>query len=442
MNLKEQLKAALKRAGELASKSELSEDETNEALELAKSIPDLREKIKRQDEAAAALKSLAADDDAAGDAAGDQAGGAGAGDGAKSGGARTAPRDEALHVKTFGTEFVNSKSYQDFRKAFPSGLGDGTPFDSGRVKVGNMADYFASRKAPLTVDVGRVQPIRMPAVDQVDRDRLTFLDLVTRGSTGGNFEYVQITGVTRNAAIVAESTGGTGTTAADGFKPTSEMTTALADAKVYTYADGYDVTNQLLSDAPAMATYMNTELAYSLDWVVEDKLLNGTGLNGEPKGILNTTGVQQQEYTAGVDPFDDASAMAFIKGVRKGITKVTRLPGGTVQAIVLSPEMDEAIDLLQDANDRFYGGGPFQSGPQTLWGRPRVVSERLAGTDALLGDFRQVALLDREGLSVQAFNQHKDYAQRNMVYVRAELRAAQVIWKPNRLALVTPAAGV
>ena len=435
MNLKAQLEAALKRARELAGKSDLSDAELEEASALPGQIADLRDRIKKHDAASAALKSIADDDGDEGDeGAGDGdegAGGAGAGGGAKAGGAHASPRAERLLVKSFGTEFVKSKSYQDFMKSFPAGLGEGTPFDSGRVPIGSMGDYFAGRKATLTVDVGRVQPIRMPTVDLVDRDRLTFLDLIARGNTAGNFEYVQVTGVTRGAAIVAEGE----------LKPTSDMATALADAKVYTYADGYDVTNQLLSDAPAMASYMNTELAYSLDWVIEDKLLNGTGINGQPKGILNTTGVQQQNYVAGTDPFDEVSTMAFIKGVRRAITKITRLPGGTVTAVVVSPEMDEAIDLLQDANDRFFGGGPFQSGPQTLWGRPRVTSERITGTDALLGDFKQVALLDREGLSVQAFNQHKDYAQRNMVYVRAELRAAQVIWKPNRLALVTPGAG-
>jgi hypothetical protein len=39
-----------------------------------------------------------------------------------------------------------------------------------------------------------------------------------------------------------------------------------------------------------------------------------------------------------------------------------------------------------------------------------------------------------------ALNQHADYARRNLVYVRAELRAEQVIWKPNRLIVVSPEA--
>ncbi|MFI2216532.1 phage major capsid protein [Rhodococcus sp. NPDC019627] len=438
MDPRKELAAKLKRVAELKKKAAedgytFTPEEVAEIGTLDAEVKSLRADIERLDAAEAALKAIAdepADDD--GDQGGDEPG-------RKSGGAQTRPRFEGAVVTAFGQKFIESERYKAFQKAFPSGPGNGSPIDIGRVKVGSMADWYAGRKAGLTTDIANIQPIRMPTVDLVDRNRLTFLDLVSRGRTAGNFEYVQITGVTRNAAIVAESVDDTGTTPATGLKPLSDMQTDVADAKVYTYADGYDVTNQLLADAPAFATYMNQELAYSLDNVVEDKLLNGTGVSGEPKGILSTTGVQEQTYTAAAG-IDDAAAMAFVKAARRAITKVTRLPGGTVDAIVLSPEMDEAIDLLQDANERFFGQGPFNAGPTTLWGRPRVTSERLVDTNAILGDFKQVALLDREGLSVMAFNQHKDYAQRNRTYVRAELRAAQVIWKPNRLVVIKPAA--
>lgn len=443
MGPRARLKAALEQVAALKAKRakdagyEFTAEEVKSITDLDAEIKELRTEIERSDAAEAALKSIADADADAGDS-GDQGAGDQAGGGRKVGGAKVSDRFDGRVVEAFGQKFIDSDRYQAFRKAFPSGVGAGSPIDIGRVKVGSMAEYFAGRKASLTSDIGQIQPIRMPMLDMVDRNRLTLLDLISRGQTGGNFEYVQVTGVNRNASIVAEATDDQGTTPATGLKPTSDMTTDLADAKVYTYADGYDVTNQLLADAPAFATYMNQELKYSLDSVIEDKLLNGTGVSGEPMGILSTTGVQQQDYVAGAGAFDDVSAMAFIKAARKAMTKVTRLQGGKVDAVLLSPEMDEAIDLLQDANDRFYGGGPFNAGPQTLWGRPRVTSERLTGTDALIGDFKQVALLDREGLSVLAFNQHKDYAQRNMVYVRAELRAAQVFWKPNRMVLVTP----
>lgn len=337
----------------------------------------------------------------------------------------------------FGTRFIKSDAYKAFQRQYPTGVGSGSPVSIGRVKLGTMKEWAAQRKATLTSGLGLVQDVRMPTVDLVDRNRLTLLDLISRGQTSGNFEYVQVTAVTRNAAIVPEATGPSDSAA---LKPLSDMTTTLADAKVFTYADGYDVTNALLADAPAFASYMENELSYSLDNVVEDKLLNGSGVSGNPTGILATSGVQSVDYTAAAVGADglptDVTAKAFIRAARIAILNLVRLPGGTVQAVLLSPEMDAAIDLIQDAQERYYGNGPFGQGPGTLWGRPRVVSERLVDTTGLLGDFRQVALLDREGLSVLAFNQHKDYAQRNMTYVRAELRAAQVIWKPSRLAVV------
>jgi hypothetical protein len=40
-------------------------------------------------------------------------------------------------------------------------------------------------------------------------------------------------------------------------------------------------------------------------------------------------------------------------------------------------------------------------------------------------------------MSVLAFNQHKDYAQRNLTYLRAEFRALQLIRQPAKLAVVS-----
>ena len=142
--------------------------------------------------------------------------------------------------------------------------------------------------------------------------------------------------------------------------------------------------------------------------------------------------MQELTYTA------SEGVMDIIKAVRRAKTRIARV-GGVSTAVLLNPEDVEEIDLLQDAQKRFYGQGPFGTGPGTLWAVPVVGSEKITKGQALIGDFKQVQLLDHEGLSVVAFNQHKDYAQRNMVYVRAELRGGVVIWRPNRLALVKTA---
>lgn len=416
MNLRAQRKALLDEAAKLAKAAadegrEFTDDEVTRIDAIKSEVDDLNEKIKKADEAEASIKALAdldPEDQVLDDVD-----------------VNVDPSQPRKAKGRFGETFVKSPEFEKFRKDYPSGVGNGSVVNIGRVKAGTMAEWMAHRKGLTTADA-HVPNIRMPLVDQVDRDRLTLLDLISRGTTGGNFEYLQVIGVDRGAAVVPESTIHTegeneGEWDDAGLKPLSNITTELADAKVFTYADGYEVTNQLLSDAPALASYLNNELDYSLDNVVEHYLLNGTGSNGQPKGLLATTGVQQQ-------PFDTD----MVTTVRKAITRVTRL-GGSVTAVLMSPEDDEAWDLLKDGQQRYYGQGPFGSGPGTAWGRPRAVSERLSPGQVIAGDFRQIALLDREGLSIQAFNQHRDYAQRNLTYVRAELRAAQVIWRPNRL---------
>ncbi|WP_086746199.1 phage major capsid protein [Streptomyces scabiei] len=426
MTLREKLQALLKEVADIVAKAreenrDFTDDEVTRINELKTETDEVEAKVTAADQAQAAAAAMAGKAAAATPKP-------------PAGQLQVKDRQEAGDAATLGERFVKSTLYSEFRKQHPSGLGQGSAVDIGRIKVGTMKEWLGGRKAtasPLQVALGHVQPVRMPMVDQVDRDNLTILDLITRGEADGPFEYLQVTGVTRNAAVVPdEILPGDAT-----VKPTSTIQTELADAKPYTYADGYDVTNALLSDAPALATYMNSELEYSLDNVIEDKLLNGLGTGGDPKGILHTTGVQELTYSPG------ANAMAQVKAIRQAITRITTLPGGNVTACLMSPEDDEAWDLLQDTTDRFMGQGPFGQGPSTSWGRARALSQRLAPGTVILGDWRQVALLDVEGLSILAFNQHKDYAQRNLVYVRAELRAEQVIWKPNRLIVVKPAGG-
>lgn len=335
----------------------------------------------------------------------------------------------AVKGTSLGERFTKGAGYVALRKMAEElgGLGRNANINIQPTRVGSLKEFMAARKgAALTTDLAHVQNVRLPMIDQVDRPELTLLDLISRGTTGGAFEYLQIISITRNTAIIPENTGDD---VADTIKPESTFTTALADAKVFDYADGYTVTNQLLQDDQALASYLNSEFRYSFDAVLAEKLLNGSGTNGEPKGLLNTSGVQELEYTAGTKV-----ALSLIEAVRQSITKLRR---ATNLSVLVSPEDAEAIDLLRDSSERFYGQGPFGIGPETLWGRKRVVSDQLAQGQTIVGDFSQMALLDRSGLSVQAFNQHKDYAARNLTYVRAELRAAQAIWRPAHFVVVS-----
>ena len=317
-----------------------------------------------------------------------------------------------------GERFVKSDGYQGFRKSLGvSGeISDGTPINIRSV-VGK-ADVLHTDSASLV-------PAPQFTEDAVYRAPRTLLSMVTRGTTDATYlPYRQVIEKASSAAIVAEATTTDGKDAAGGLKPLSKLTTAPAEAKVYTYADGLEVTTQELKDDGAIAAIIDSMLAENLEIELERVLINGTGTGIEPKGILATTGVQNVAFNTDM-----------VTSVRKGLTKLQSV-GVTPTALLLNPEDEEAWDLLKGTDGHFLGAGPFAVGPASAWGVPRIASVAVPKGKAIMGDFRTVQLLDRDPLEIVAFNQHKDYAQRNLVYIRAERRAMQLIRKPAALAVI------
>jgi HK97 family phage major capsid protein len=317
---------------------------------------------------------------------------------------------------TLGERFVKSEAFREFRKGHPSGVGSGTPIRIEAKGVGTF-DELIGRKATLTTDTGSPAATREPGLRNylpVD-EPLTFLDLITTGSTNVSYsEYRQVVSETDNAAIVAEGD----------LKPLSDMTTDTAESKAFTYADGFDITNQTLADDGALAAFMESRIRRHVLGVVEDKILNGAGAGTEPTGILNTTGTLAQAFATDV-----------ITTLAKAVEKFEANNGNSaLQAIVMNPADIWALRLLKDSNGNYQLGNPLQQGLiPTPWGAPLVRSNKVAAGSALVGRFDSVNFLTLEALNVLAFNQHKDYAQRNMVYVRAELRGRQLFYAPREV---------
>lgn len=333
------------------------------------------------------------------------------------------PADEAIELGglSIGEKFAKSPGYRAFMKAHPAGVGSGTPIHVEAKGIGGLADLGIGVKAPgatITTASGQAVPAqlypgyRSTLIDQ----RITFLDLITTGTTTSSWiEYAQIVSENDNAAIVDEGA----------LKPLSDLATDKADAKAFTYADGFDITNQTLADEGALAAYMQTRLTWHLRNKLEDVLLNGNGI-ADPKGILNTTGTDATPFrTDVITTLGDA--LAYLEGIQV-----------EPQAIVMNPADLWSLRLLREngATGAYLNGNPFQqSGNLTPFGVPLVPSSRVAAGTAVVGNFSGVQLLMREGLSITAFNQHKDYAQRNMTYVRAELRALQFIYAPREITI-------
>lgn len=396
MSLQQERNDAFARAKAIADKAQsegrgLTADENEEIISLRKKTDDLTARIAKEHEASEALKSMLAASEPSDDVSG-----------------------KTIVAKSIGEAFVNTDAYRAFKSA--------TTPDRTPVRIAKSQIRVKSDPNPISTALpGAVNPTVLPGYTDVTYPaQNVFLGLITRGSTNSGYvKYRQLISVTNNAAAVKEN----------GSKPLSDLGTQMAEAKEWTCADGFKVTNQELHDDGIISTLINQTLMRNLNEYLETTILNGdSNTDVAQKGILNTDGTQQVAF--------DTDIFTTARHAKRVLSAI----GTNIQAIVLNPEDNESIDLMQDKQGRYFGQGPFSMGPNMLWGIPRIESQALPKGTAVMGDFSTVQLLNYVPLTIEAFNQNEDDARHNLTYVRAEERNMLFIREPKRLAVVKLAA--
>lgn len=283
---------------------------------------------------------------------------------------------------------------------------------------------------------------RTDIVEMLGRRELTIRDLISvRRTTSDTVEYVTQTSHTNNAAPVAEATSSASPTAPGtagalvldpngGYKPEGAWAFAEATATVKTIAEWVPATKRALADVAQLEGLINDELAADLAETEETQILSGSGTGQNLPGILNTSGIQT---TAAVTT-NDATWFASFRTAKRLAKNVGRV---NATGVVVNPVQAEKIDTAKDAQNRFYGNGPFGTGPSSLWGLPVVESEAIPAGTALLGDFRKAVLWDREQASVTMTDSHADFFIRNLVAILAEERVAFAVTRPSAFVTIT-----
>lgn len=275
-------------------------------------------------------------------------------------------------------------------------------------------------------------------VEMLGRRALNLRDLISVRTTGSDVvEFVRQTSHTNNAAPVAEATTAAGPgidldvqgeTASlvlpegSGVKPEGEWAFERVSTPVKTIAEWVPATKRALSDAGELEGLIRDELVADLADEEEEQILNGDGTGENLTGILETSGIQTQAFDTDI-----------FRSVRKAITKARKVGRVQPNAVVLSPEDVETIDLARESgtSGAFLGAGPFAMGPRTLWGLPIVESEIMPAKTGLVGDFRKAVLWDREQATVTISDSHADFFIRNLVAILAEERVAFAVTRPK-----------
>jgi HK97 family phage major capsid protein len=341
---------------------------------------------------------------------------------------------------TFGEAFVKSPAYGDFLAQFKGA--DGRIREVSNIKSATFDVPGFGAKAPVTgaseTSGGAfVTPSRLGGVtDLIGERRLTVRDLCTNITINSDtFEYVRVTGKTNNAAGVAEATssddidGSTVTNAIGGLKPTSDIAFAVVSSPVETIAHLIPITRRAAADAPQVRQMVDAFLLYGLKEEEEDQILNGNGTSPNLRGILQTTGISTVG-SAGTD------LDAIVDAIR-----TIRADNRDPNALVVHPNdwYSTGFLLAKDTAGNYLVGDPRASLDQLnqLWGLRVVVTPAMTENTALVGDFRQAVVADRQQSAIYVTDSHKDWFARNLLAVLAEERLGFGVLDPDAFCTVT-----
>lgn len=316
-----------------------------------------------------------------------------------SGRSHSAPKSIAHQVaKSDAFQAFKSRDAGSFRVRLETSLSE----------IKNLTSTQFSPDSPPTGY--NVQPARADGLTNYGFRRLSVIDAMTRVQLSSNtFEHVRVGDYTDQADY--QLTEGSN-------KAVQSIAPEVITSNVATIAVVQPVSRQLLDDVPVLQNTIGQILAHGCMKQLEAELISGNGGQGR---IL---GLDQIATPATVDsPAGDLMTI-----IVENIAQL-QSEGFEPNGIMLNPVTWAQIRNQRD-DEVFLLGPPGSSLNNTLWGMPVFASPAVAQGDVFIGDWSQALLLDRQEVSVQAFEQHEDFARRNLVLLRCELRAGLAVPAP------------
>lgn len=302
--------------------------------------------------------------------------------------------------KSLGESFATSDEFKAFAEGRTS---------KARLEIKNTITGQSGSPAANSDTI--VAPQRQLGIVSGAFRTLRIRDVLPSGTTSSNLvEYTRELAFTNSAAETAE--GAT--------KPEAALTFELVSAPVKTIAHWLKLSKQVMDDAPALASYVDTRLRYGVDLRIDQQLLNGNG-TGQNIGGLAKAG----NHTA----FTPSSGDNAIDSINRAIYAVAAADYNAT-AIILNPANWGAIERTKTNDDAYVFGAPQKLAP-TLWGLPVIATNTMTAGKFMVGAFDMAAQVwNRQGTTVEMSEADDTNFQKNLVTVRAEARLALAIYRP------------
>jgi len=260
-------------------------------------------------------------------------------------------------------------------------------------------------KNTITNSDNTTAPDRQPGVIPGAFRRLRLRDVVPSGLTGLN-----VVETTREASY----TSGAAEAGEGSAKGETDITFDLVTTNIRTIATFLRLSKQIISDAPTVASYVNTRLAHLVDKRLDSQIVNGTGSGSNLNGMTKSGNYTAFTPLSGATEFDNIAIIAGLLGQADY----------DLNAILLNPYDAWKMQRAKGSTNDHYYSDPYSLAPLAAWGVPIITSNAVTQGKVIAADFTQAYFLwNRSGTVVEMFEQDADNVTKNLVTVRAELRA-------------------
>ena len=248
---------------------------------------------------------------------------------------------------------------------------------------------------------------------------LTLLDLLNVIPTEEHsWDYTKETLFTNAAAEVQDG---------DAFAE-SALTYEFVVEAIETIGHHIPVHNNLVNDIPRLMSTVDGRMMYMTRQRLENQILNGNGANSNLRGILNV---------AGINTMAKLAAETVLDKVLESFVRIEETAFTRPDLVIMHPR-DWHVMRINKGQDSYFQGPPTMPGIRQVDGVMLLVTTAIPVNTALAGDFAVYHELPmRRDVQVDITDSHADDFIKNMLRMRAYLRAGNAVIRPVAFCAVT-----
>lgn len=210
-------------------------------------------------------------------------------------------------------------------------------------------------------------------------------------------------------------------------KPESNYSGIIKTGTIKTLAHWTKMTEQMIADNSNIVTFINDDMQYQLNKVIDAQIVNGTG-SGQLEGLSASGNYTDYITGAGIDTGD--TVIDLILKVK------TKMEAANIRniSLLLNPVDWCKVLCSKNVNKDYLIPGIVDIPQQRIWGVPVILSGSVTSGKFHMGNFYEGGkIFERQGVTVEMARSGDDF-EKNLMTLRVERRLDFAVVQPKALA--------